>query len=283
MGDPLPPALNIPTAVTDLTAVQRGDKLLIRFTAPALTTEQLPIKGFERVDVRIGDTVVPVAVPEPGAAVTAVTPAALFAGKDVLVTVRLVSNRGREAEWSNPIALTPRTPLPVPVVTAAPDPAGIELRWPGLEGAKYKVRKGADEVATVDKPTYVDATVELGKTYTYDVQTVIGLVESEVSKPVSITARDTFAPAAPAGLTAVAGVSAIELVWERNVDPDLGGYRVYRAEGAGEFTALADAVEGLSYSDRQIESGKTYRYRVTAIDRPGNESPPSAVVEVATP
>ena len=157
------------------------------------------------------------------------------------------------------------------------------MRWQAAEGAKYRIRKGTGEVATVEKPTYVDAAVELGKTYTYDVQTVIGLVESEISTPVSITARDTFAPAAPAGLTAVAGVSAIELVWERNTEPDLGGYRVYRAEGAGEFTVLADAVEGLAYSDRQIESGKTYKYRVTAFDRSGNESPPSAVVEVATP
>jgi hypothetical protein len=283
VGDPLPPALNIPIPVADLSAVQRGDTLLIRFTAPSLTTEQLPIRGFERVDIRVGETMVPVPVPEPGSAVTAVTPAAPYAGKDVLVTVRLVSNRGREAEWSNAVALTPRSPLPVPVVTAAQHPGGVELRWPGTEGAKYRVRKGTDEVATVEKPTFVDAAVELGKTYTYDVQTVIGPVESEISKPVSITVRDAFAPAAPAGLTAVAGVNAIELVWERNAEPDLAGYRVYRAEGAGEFAVLADAVEGLAYSDRQIESGKTYRYRVSAIDRSGNESPHSTVVEVATP
>ena len=68
-------------------------------------------------------------------------------------------------------------------------------------------------------------------------------------------------------MTAVAGVNAIELVWDRNAEPDLGAYRVYRAEGAGEFTVLADAVEGLAYSDRQVDSGKTYKYRVTAIDR----------------
>ena len=295
VSDPLPPALNIPVRVTDLTAVQRGDKLVMTFTAPALTTEQLPIRDFDRVELRIGPaassmdtwagaaTSLPLAAPEPGAAINAEAPAAQWSGREVLIAVRLVSTRGREADWSNSVVLTPRAPLPMPVVTASAHPDGVQVRWQDIPGAKYRVRKGTDAAAVVEKPVYVDSTVELGKTYTYDVQAFVGLVESEISKPVTVTARDEFAPKPPAGVTIVAGANSVELAWERNLETDLGTYRVYRAEGSGDFKVLADAVEGLAYSDRQVESGKTYRYRVTAIDRSGNESEPSSVVEAATP
>ena len=39
VGDPLPPALNIPVPVADLNAVQRGDQIIIQFTVPQMTTE----------------------------------------------------------------------------------------------------------------------------------------------------------------------------------------------------------------------------------------------------
>lgn len=295
VGDPLPPALNIPTRVTDLSVVQRGDKLLLRFTAPAVTTEQLPIRAFERVDLRIGppapsmeawepvSTAVPLTVPEPGATITAETPASQWRGREVLVAVRLVSTRGREADWSNSVVLTPRAPLSTPVPVAAGHPDGVQLRWDEVPGAKYRVRKGTEELALVEKPSFVDTAVELGKSYTYDVQAFAGLIESEVSRPVTITARDEFAPDPPSGVSVVAGANSVELAWERNIAPDLGSYRVYRADGAGEFKVLADAVDALAYSDRQIESGKAYRYRITAVDRSGNESEPSAIIEAATP
>src|SRR3954453_19107866 len=53
-SDPLPPALNIPQPVKDLRAVQRGSEIVITFTAPELTTEDLGIRQFETVDLRIG-------------------------------------------------------------------------------------------------------------------------------------------------------------------------------------------------------------------------------------
>jgi fibronectin type 3 domain-containing protein len=41
--------------------------------------------------------------------------------------------------------------------------------------------------------------------------------------------------------------------------------------------------EAPSYSDRQIEAGRKYRYTVSAFDKAGNESKQSAEVEVAAP
>ena len=94
---------------------------------------------------------------------------------------------------------------------------------------------------------------------------------------------DTFAPAAPAGLTAVPSTASIELVWERNAEPNVVGYRVYRAVGGGAFAPLADAVVLPAYSDRKIEAGKTYRYAVSAVKSNKKESKMSEAVEVAAP
>jgi hypothetical protein len=54
IGDPLPPALNIPAPVTDLRAMQFGDDILIQFTPPQMTTENLPLSAIRRVELRIG-------------------------------------------------------------------------------------------------------------------------------------------------------------------------------------------------------------------------------------
>jgi fibronectin type 3 domain-containing protein len=120
----------------------------------------------------------------------------------------------------------------------------------------------------------------LGKTYAYRAQAVDGPVESGLSEPVSITFEDKFAPRPPSGVTAILGLESIELAWEPNTEPDLAGYRVYRALGSGEFSLLADAVEGPSFSDRMAAASGVHRYRVTAVDRSGNESGPSQVVEL---
>ena len=93
---------------------------------------------------------------------------------------------------------------------------------------------------------------------------------------------DRFAPAVPGGLTALAGVSTVELAWERNTEPDLQGYVVYRGLGDGKLEKLSP-VEAPSYSDKAIEAGKTYRYAISSIDRYGNESKPSEAVAISLP
>ena len=94
---------------------------------------------------------------------------------------------------------------------------------------------------------------------------------------------DTFAPAAPAGLTAVPSTASIELVWERSTEPNVVGYRVYRALGNGPLELLADAQVLPAYSDHKIEAGKTYRYAVSAVKSNKKESKLSEPVEVAAP
>ena len=53
-GEPLPPALNRPNRVVDLSAVERGEKIVIHFTLPAKTTEGLPVKQNPDIELRLG-------------------------------------------------------------------------------------------------------------------------------------------------------------------------------------------------------------------------------------
>jgi fibronectin type 3 domain-containing protein len=95
---------------------------------------------------------------------------------------------------------------------------------------------------------------------------------SEVSAPYSVTTKDEFAPAVPGALTAVLGVSTIELAWIRNAEPDFKGYNVYRSTDGGPFVKIAELIVAPNFSDSKIESGKKYRYEVSAVDVKGNES-----------
>ena len=106
------------------------------------------------------------------------------------------------------------------------------------------------------------------------------------SPPAMFTYAFTFPPRAPAGLLAVPALSPpeIDLSWE---SPDTAaaagplGYNVYR-RGPGEsaFTRLsAKPVATPAFRDATVAPGRTYTYRVTAVDRHGNESPPSAEVQ----
>ena len=113
--------------------------------------------------------------------------------------------------------------------------------------------------------------------YTYQVQTIVKLTdnreaESEPSQPVSITPVDRFPPSPPAGLRVTASPTSIEISWDGNSEPDLAGYRVYRAVPGGPFEKIAETSTVPTYSDHAVEQGKTYRYAISAFDQSGNES-----------
>ena len=177
-------------------------------------------------------------------------------------------------------------------VKAAAVSEGVRVTWQGPAG-QYKVFRRAEgdadfaPAATIDGGEWVDSSTEYGKRYVYVVQLVqktgAGEAQSDLSEPAEVTPIDQFAPAVPAGLNAIAAVDHIELVWERNTEADMAGYRLYRAAAGGPLEKIAEIAEAPSYSDRKVEPGKQYRYTVSAFDRSGNESKQSEPVEITAP
>ncbi len=91
---------------------------------------------------------------------------------------------------------------------------------------------------------------------------------------------DTVPPAVPSGLVATPGAADVALSWSANTEPDLLGYKIYKA---GVQVAILPAAT-TSYTDFGLLTG-TYFYQVSAIDSSGNESARSASVSatVGTP
>ena len=75
--------------------------------------------------------------------------------------------------------------------------------------------------------------------------------------------------------------SAIALRWTASDDPDITGYRVYRAtRSGGPYSLLTPEYVSVPwFVDSSPRENETYVYVVTARDRAGNESVPSAEYE----
>lgn len=69
----------------------------------------------------------------------------------------------------------------------------------------------------------------------------------------------------------------VNLTWSPVPDEDVVGYNVYRSEepGRGYECVNPDPVAEPKYTDTAVKRGKTYYYRVTAVNTAGVESEPS--------
>jgi hypothetical protein len=289
VGEPLPPLLHIPARVTDLRAVQRGSKIILLFAEPQLTTEGTKIVKPPRMEVRLGVAPNPFQADawESGALVVAgrETEAAPWAGKDIVIGVRVTGANGRTAGWSNLFAMPVVPPLERPTqVTAVETAEGLRLSWTSAAARHRVVRRLGDSetAAEVDGSAWTDTSAEFGRQYEYRVLAVMGTAESDPSEVLSVVYRDRIPPAVPVGLTAAAGAGSIELVWEAVADATLAGYRIYRAAGDAELVRVGESPTP-GFSDRSTQPGQRYRYAVTAIDQAGNESPRSSPAAVTAP
>ncbi len=235
------------------------------------------------------------------------------------VTVR--SRSGRDAGPSrDAVAAAGQAPPPVTGLTAKTTDQGIQLTWVPLDGVAVRVEAqmvGAAPARQNDRPRLlqpavggtpqhdsggaVDPVPTTGQQVSYRVYRQQAAVVNGVAltlqgasaQVTTVRAPDTFAPGAPTGLLAASfsqdsgapvAPPVVQLSWEPNTEPDLAGYLLYRAEGAGEFRRiLSTPTPGISYADKDVRPGVTYRYAVTAVDRSGNESTRSAVADANTP
>jgi hypothetical protein len=301
IGEPLPPAFKRPVRVVDLAAVERGSNIIIQFTIPKVTTEGLPIKAPEDIELRAGPADSPfkmedwertsdrVPVPSKDQTIARIeVPAKKWYGKTVDIAVNVHGPGGRSVGWSQFAIVTVVSALPTPADLKATDaPDAVHLEWLALAPEFRIFRKPVDDpnwmqVGTSTRPVYTDNMIEYGKTYQYEVQSIqktdATYAESELSDVKTVKPEDHFAPAVPAGVSAVPGTRSIDLVWDRNTEKDFASYTVYRG---GQ--KIAEGLTAPVYSDRDAKPGTRYSYQVGALDTTGNESAKSPAVEAAIP
>jgi len=113
-----------------------------------------------------------------------------------------------------------------------------------------------------------------------------GILKS--SQPYFYQAIDSIPPAPPVGLVAkIDSLGVVQLSWNKNAEPDMLGYRIYRAEHKQEIPQLLqDSVyEQNSFTDSvSIRNLNTKQYyAVAALDHRFNSSALSEVLEVSKP
>jgi len=161
--------------------------------------------------------------------------------------------------------------------------------------SQAKLKSPLDLQGSSSETEFRDVHFEFGTPYIYTVRSVTQYgtdsVESADSVPTLIAPRDIFPPATPMGLE-IAVISAspqvptyVELSWAISMEEDLAGYFVYRSdrEDTPGERINGEILPSPAFRDISVQPGKRYYYRVSALDRAGNESPMSSNVVAAVP
>jgi hypothetical protein len=139
-GAPLPPSLNLPVPVNDLSAVRTGSQVALTWTMPARTTDKVLLKGNITVRIcRNESTFTRCSVatslqlaPKSDASFTDTLPSQLAAGPPRVLnySVELVNRKGRSAGLSNNAALLAgEVPPAIENLTAQMRKDGVLLHW----------------------------------------------------------------------------------------------------------------------------------------------------------
>lgn len=130
---------------------------------------------------------------------------------------------------------------------------------------------------------FLDNTVLNGKSYTYKL-TQSGN-EKELAVSETIVFKSYSKSPAPQNITVKGGDKKLDFNWTS--DDNFIGYNIYKSDAKNNFVLLNDQLilsdrvknkSGKLFTENNLENGKTYSYKVSAIDYFGNESELSAVV-----
>ena len=92
-------------------------------------------------------------------------------------------------------------------------------------------------------------------------------------------------PAAPTGLKTEGRTASVLLSWDANSESDINGYMIFRAydkDGETIWQTIGRNIMGTEFLDNNCIPGKTYKYRIKAVDLSGNRSEPSQEAEGVT-
>jgi len=233
--------------------------------------------------------------------------------------IRYVNASGQRAAFSNFLSIEPAARIAQPPVLSSqakiaedaitlswqPPAANIDNSTPvNLLG--YNIyRTDESQTATGNQPLnptpisgteYADKTFQFGNNYRYIVRAVsLGTggaqVESLNSNAVSVLPQDVFPPAAPERPSVAApepSSARLAIFFAANKETDIAGYNLYRSTDPdlpkANWTKVNQTLlTRTTFTDDKVESGKTYYYYVTAVDKAGNVSPPSDVASEKAP
>jgi fibronectin type 3 domain-containing protein len=285
----IPQKTTPPPAVTGLTFTVDAKKRAVSLTWKPVNESDLKgyviFRGDSRTSmVRLTPKPLPPS-PSPAWDDTGWQGEGLPSGKTLVYAVAAVDtsfNEGTPAFATVPIPDT-RPPAAAFSLSARSTPEGRAfLSWqPSLSRtlAIHRVQRksDADFVTVAEVPvgsaTWIDGTVEKGRTYFYRIIEVNSSgVESAPSPVAKVTVTSSVPPLPPTAFQAVLTPKGVSLTWKASSSPDARGYFLYRAPYKGaQLSRLGQGpVAGASFLDQK--GAKDNFYAVATLDSSGNES-----------
>ena len=199
--------------------------------------------------------------------------------------VKAVNRNGMASGYSNIVSCKAKAAAPAaPSVTAGNSSTGKpRLTWKAVSGAtSYRIYRsesrgtGYSLLGTTSSTSYVNTGAAAGKTYYYRVKAVNrdGMA-SGYSNIVSGKAKAAV-PAAPSVTAGNSSTGKPRLTWK--AVSGATSYRIYRSESRGTGYSLLGTTSSTSYVNTGAAAGKTYYYRVKAVNRDGMASAYSNIV-----
>ena len=238
-----------------------------------------------------------------------------FAGQPARIhyAIRIANSSGQKAGFSNFFLIEPTAKVAeIPQnVTSKVSQSSILIQWTeptqNIDGsspanvlgfniyrieADKKVQKLLNNLP-VTSIEFSDRFFEFNKNYSYFLRTVsLGSngepIESSDSEVINILPKDIFPPTPPSALTIAASTNTISIFFASNPENDVIGYKIYRSTDKSlskQNWALItpQILTTNTFQDLSVESGKTYYYYLTALDKFGNISEISDVVSETVP
>ena len=200
-------------------------------------------------------------------------------GKTYYYRVKAVNSAGTSA-YSNIVSGRAKAAIPAaPRVTIGTSSASgkPQLTWAAVDGAaKYEIYRSTQQstgyslLGTTTSTSYVNTGAAVGKTYYYKVRALnVDGAAGAYSSTVSGAAK-AVAPAAPTVTMTYSDSGKPKLTW--SAVSGATSYRVYRSESRGTGYSLLGTTSSTSYVNTGAAVGKTYYYRVKAVNSAGTSA-----------
>lgn len=229
--------------------------------------------------------------------------------------VRYVNAAGQPASFSNFLLIEPAAKVALPPTITGKEESqnAVTIIWnppaTNIDGSTpvnllgyniYRVEKSQTEAGQtpinstlVTATRYSDTTFHFGEQYNYLVRSVsLGTggnqVESTNSNVIAVAPVDIYPPTPPGKPSIAPTEGGLALFFSASPERDVAGYDIFRSTDPNLPKAQwkkvnANLLTRATFTDKEVESGKTYYYYVIAVDNAGNRSDPSEVESGTVP
>lgn len=191
------------------------------------------------------------------------------AGEKYYYKVRAVNSEGTTGKFSEVVSAVCRLPQPVIKFSNVADTGKVKVKWEEIDGAaKYSVYRADSKtgkykkLVTTKNTSYIDGSAKAGTTYYYKVKAIFS-DNSDANSAMSEIKSRCCDMARPVVKIMLSGGEP-KISWAK-ID-GAKDYEIYRATGSTGTYKLLTTQSKKSYVDSSAKAGKTYYYKVKAVN-----------------